>query len=171
MERYIWESKRDIQAVINSLIELADKINTIDFGLPIHDCKSLKYKSIGNEVYRFDLWYYFAFQRFSYQPTPIFGTISATKDGCKIEINPLRLVTVVNSILIPLIVAVCFSAPISLLVTGDATLIPLSIIGGCFGTILLARFLYTRKKWISNNVLLDIIDQAAGVRHREGMTE
>ena len=143
MDRYIWESERDMHSAIGSLITLTDKPNYFDCILPNYDLKVFKYKYIGDEVCRFDLWYYFALSKFSYQPAPIFGTISATKDGCKIEIEPLRLVTIACYIYIPLVVTISYIIVVTSLVFRDAGWIPFSILFGVLGTFILSRF-YSR---------------------------
>ena len=81
MNSYVWESERNVQDVIDRLIALADKPRFLDLGLPIHDYKPFRYKQIGSNVYRFDLWYYFVHRQLGYNPAPFFGTISETKDG------------------------------------------------------------------------------------------
>jgi len=65
MDRYIWESERTLQEVINSFIELTDKRNIFRDSLSSKDYKVFKYKYRGSESCRFTLDYYFAFQRFS----------------------------------------------------------------------------------------------------------
>jgi len=159
-----------MQDVIGSLIAFTDKPGILARIMPIRDYTVFKYKRLGNELYRFDLWYYFAFCKLSYWPAPIFGTISTREDGeggCKIVINPLRAYTTASYICIPLYIAICYIIFVSALVSRDAAWVPLSIIAGCFGTIILVRFISTRKKWLSDNVLLDIIDRAANARRQQ----
>ena len=159
--KYIWESEREAQDVIKSFIALTDKTNTIDFGLPLRNYKSFKYKRIGSEKYRFTLWYYFAFNQLSYWPAPVYGIISATKDGCIIETQSERYITTLGCIMIPAYVAVGYYCAIAMLVSEGAKSMPFTILLGGFVTLALARFLYTRKKWMECDVLWDIIYRAA----------
>ena len=166
MERYIWESERDMQAVINSLIAQTEKPNFFDRILPSTDLAVFKYKYVGKDECEFSLYYYFALYKFSYQPAPFYGAISETKDGCTIEISPLRLVTTAGYI-IPAFGTVCYISAIGLTVFGNAYWIPIAILLCGLGTLMLARFLSTRKKWLSRNILFDMIDRAANAKRRQ----
>ena len=156
-----------MQAVISSLIAQTGKPKCFDRILPSNDFVALKYKYVGKDECEFSLWYYFAMQKLSYQPAPFYGAISETSGGCIIEISLLRLATTASCIYVPAFGAICYMLAISMMVFGNANWIPINIFFFVLGTLILARFYNTRKKWLSSNTLLGIIDRAADSKHRQ----
>ena len=167
MVRYIWESERDMRAVIDSLIAQTKKPTLFDRIMPSDDLAVFKYKYVGKDECEFSLYYYFALYKFSYQPTPFYGAISETKEGCTIEIGLLRLITTAGYILVTVFAAICYIPAICLLIFGNAYWVPIDILLCGLGTLILARFLSTRKKWLSHNILFDMIDRAANTKYRQ----
>lgn len=165
MEKYIWESERDIQDVIKDCIALTDKPNIIDRNL--FDYIKFDYKYLGADGYKFSLWFHYAWSRASYQPVPINGIIRSTKSGCRIEAHKQRWFSIIDSVFLIAFITVCYLAAITAPIAGFRGSIAVSIMFAILATIVLIRFLYTRKQWESRDVLLDIIDRATNVERKQ----
>ena len=166
MDRYIWESECNIQDILNTIVAYTDEPNVIDRNL--FNYKTFEYKHYGVEGYRFTLWFHYAWNRASYQPAPLKGVIKTMKDGCIVECRLLQWVTIVDSIFLLIFIAVCYAVAISAPMAGFSGAIGVCILFTLLATGLLVRFLYTRKKWIANNILLDIVDFATKAKRKQG---
>lgn len=160
MDKYLWVSERDVQDVISSFIAYTDK--------PDYMCDHItfNYKNLGFEEYKFTLCFTYAWNRTSYQPEPIKGIIRKTTRGCKIEAHKVQWLTIIDSIFIIAVLILGYFVAITEVIAGFEGSIVVSIMFGLLMTGMLTRFLYTRKKWKSKNILLDLIDRVASAERQ-----